>query len=187
MWQLNHWDRLPDSLLMHCIPCALLDHGPYYTKAVSASGNWYLSVSGTIACTGWVIHSCDSLYVTRISSLAYLCLSVALDVLGNLGEFLVGCIYTPYKVNPNIFQFYSDLLDIFHHISMHPLFRNIYEFYFIFSGFISSSIIYNNYLYSRQHFLFWFCLVPDLLILSHTSCLWRQHYDEATTRDDPRE
>ena len=27
-----------------------------YTKAVSASGDWYLLVSGTIACTSWVIH-----------------------------------------------------------------------------------------------------------------------------------
>ena len=66
----------------------------------------------------------------------------------------VGCIYAPYKVNPNIFQFYFDFLDIFHHTSMHPLFRNIYEFYLIFYDFISSSIIYNNYLWSRRHFLF---------------------------------
>ena len=26
MRQLNHWDHLPDSLLMDCIPCTLLDH-----------------------------------------------------------------------------------------------------------------------------------------------------------------
>ena len=26
MQQLNCWDCLPDSLLMHCVPCALLDH-----------------------------------------------------------------------------------------------------------------------------------------------------------------
>ena len=26
MQQLNRWDCLPDSLLMHCVPCALLDH-----------------------------------------------------------------------------------------------------------------------------------------------------------------
>ena len=56
----------------------------------------------------------------------------------------VGCIYAPYKVNPNIFQFNFDFLDIFHHTSMHPLFHNIYEFYLIFCDFISSSIIYNN-------------------------------------------
>ena len=24
--QLNHWGRLPDSLLVHCVACALLDH-----------------------------------------------------------------------------------------------------------------------------------------------------------------
>ena len=66
----------------------------------------------------------------------------------------VGCIYAPYKVNPNIFQFYFDFPDIFHHTSMHPLFHNIDEFYLIFCDFISSFIIYNNYLYSRRHFLF---------------------------------
>ena len=66
----------------------------------------------------------------------------------------VGCIYAPYKVNPNIFRFYFDFLDIFHHPSMHPLFHNIYEFYLIFYDFISSFIIYNNHLYLRQHFLF---------------------------------
>ena len=66
----------------------------------------------------------------------------------------VGCIYAPYKVNPNIFQFYFDFLDIFHHTSMHPLFRNIYEFYLIFCDFISSFIIYNNHLYLRRHFLY---------------------------------
>ena len=82
----------------------------------------------------------------------------------------VGCIYAPYKVNTNIFQFYFDFLDIFHHTSMHPLFRNKYEFYLIFCDFISSSIIYNNYLYSRQHFPYWFHLAPDLLILSCASC-----------------
>ena len=49
----------------------------------------------------------------------------------------VGCIYAPHKVNPNIFQFYFDFPDIFHHTSMHPLFRNIYEFYLIFYDFIS--------------------------------------------------
>ena len=26
---LNHWDCHPNSLLMHCIPCALLDHGTH--------------------------------------------------------------------------------------------------------------------------------------------------------------
>ena len=41
----------------------------------------------------------------------------------------VGCIYAHYKVNPNIFQFYFDFMDIFHHPPMHPLFCNIYEFY----------------------------------------------------------
>ena len=45
--------------------------------------------SGKIACTGWVIRSCDSPYVTRISSLAYLCLLVALGILGYSGEFLL--------------------------------------------------------------------------------------------------
>ena len=74
----------------------------------------------------------------------------------------VGCIYAPYKVNPNISQFYFDFPDIFHHTSMHPLFRNIYEFYPIFYDFISPSIIYLNHLYLRQHFLFdsiwhWIC------------------------------
>ena len=83
-------------------------------------------------------------------------------------ERSVGCIYAPYKVNPNIFQFYFDILDIFHHSSMHPLFRNIYEFYLIFYDFISSFIIYNNHLYLRRYFLFWFRLVLDLLI--HASC-----------------
>ena len=87
-----------------------------------------------------------------------------------LGHKSVGCIYAPYKVNPNIFQSYFDFLDIFHHTSMHTLFRNIYGFYLVFYDFISCSIIYNNYLYSRWHFLFWFCLVPDLLILSHVLC-----------------
>ena len=82
----------------------------------------------------------------------------------------VGCIYALYKVNPNIFQFYFNFLDIFHHPSMHPLFRNIYEFYLIFYDFISSFIIYNNHLYLRWHFLFWFHLALDLLILSRTSC-----------------
>ena len=53
----------------------------------------------------------------------------------------VGCIYAPYKVNPNIFQFYFDFPDIFHHTSMHPLFCNIYEFYLIFYDFISLSIL----------------------------------------------
>ena len=27
--QLNHQDHLPDTLLMHCIPCTLLDHGTH--------------------------------------------------------------------------------------------------------------------------------------------------------------
>ena len=61
----------------------------------------------------------------------------------------VGCIYAPYKVNPNIFQFYFDFMDIFHHTSMHPLFHNIYEFYPIFYDFILSFVIYNNHLYLR--------------------------------------
>ena len=92
--------------------------------------------------------------------------------LAELQQELVWCIYAPYKVNPNIFQFYFDFPDIFHHTSMHPLFHNIYEFYLIFYDFISLSIIYNNrdYLYLRQHFLFWFRLAPDFLILSHTLC-----------------
>ena len=77
--------------------------------------------------------------------------SKANEIIKGMG---VGCIYAPYKVNPNIFQFYFDFLDIFHHTSMHPLFCNIYEFYLIFCDFISSSIIYNNYLYSRRHFPF---------------------------------
>ena len=47
-------------------------------------------------------------------------------------DMCVGCIYAHYKVNPNIFQFYFDFMDIFHHPPMHPLFRNIYEFYLIF-------------------------------------------------------
>ena len=54
----------------------------------------------------------------------------------------VGCIYAPDKVNPNIFQFYSNFSDIFHHTSMHPLFRNFYEFYLIFIDFISPFIVY---------------------------------------------
>ena len=58
-------------------------------RSFSASGDQYLLVSGTIACTGWVICSSDSPYITHILSLAYLCLSVALDVLGYLGEFLL--------------------------------------------------------------------------------------------------
>ena len=74
------------------------------------------------------------------------------NILGLRGR--VGCIYAPYKVNPNIFQFYFDFLDIYHHTSMHPLFRNIYEFYLIFCDFISLSIIYNNHLYPREHFPF---------------------------------
>ena len=69
-------------------------------------------------------------------------------------SIIVGCIYAPDKVNPNIFQFYFDFPDIFHHTSMHPLFRNIYEFYLIFCDFISPFIIYQNHLYLRQHFLF---------------------------------
>ena len=82
----------------------------------------------------------------------------------------VGCIYAPDKVNPNIFQFYFDFPDIFHHTSMHPLFCNFYEFYLIFYDFISPFIIYQNYLYLRWHLFFWFHLAPDLLILSHASC-----------------
>ena len=66
----------------------------------------------------------------------------------------VGCIYAHYKVNPNIFQFYSDFMNIFHHPPMHPLFRNICEFYLIFYYFISSFIIYNNHFYLRRYFLF---------------------------------
>ena len=53
-----------------------------YTKAVSASGDRYLSVSGTITCTGWVVHLCDSLYDTCVSFLAFLCLSFTLGVPG---------------------------------------------------------------------------------------------------------
>ena len=64
----------------------------------------------------------------------------------------VGCIYAPYKVNPNIFQFYFDFMDIFHHPSMHPLFRTIYEFYLIFYNFISFFIIYNNHLVDTFYF-----------------------------------
>ena len=67
---------------------------------------------------------------------------------------IVGCIYAPYKANPNIFQFYFNFLDIFYHTSMHPLFCNISEFYLIFYDFISLSIIKNNHLYLRRHFLF---------------------------------
>ena len=55
---------------------------------------------------------------------------------------IVGCIYAPDKVNPNIFQFYFDFSDIFHHTSMHPLFHNFYEFYLIFNNFISPFIVY---------------------------------------------
>ena len=66
----------------------------------------------------------------------------------------VGCIYAHYKVNPNIFQFYFDFMNIFHHPPMHSLFRNIYEFYFIFYYFISSFIIYNYHFYLRRYFLF---------------------------------
>ena len=66
----------------------------------------------------------------------------------------VGCIYAHYKVNPNIFQFYFDFMDSFHHPPMHPLFHNIYEFYLIFYYFISSFIIYNNHLYLRRYFQF---------------------------------
>ena len=74
----------------------------------------------------------------------------------------VGCIYAPHKVSPNIFQFYFYFPDIFHHTFMHPLFRNIYEFYLIFCDFISPFIIYQNHLYLRRHFLFdsvwhWIC------------------------------
>ena len=64
----------------------------------------------------------------------------------------LGCIYAPDKVNPNIFQFYFDFSDIFHHTSMHPLFHDFYEFYLIFNDFISPFIIYQSYLYSRWHF-----------------------------------
>ena len=70
-------------------------------------------------------------------------------------------------------QIFSNFILIFRTFSIthpHSLFCNIYEFYLIFCDFISSSIIYNNYLYSRWHFPFWFCLVPDLLILSHMLC-----------------
>ena len=69
--------------------------------------------------------------------------------LGLVQYLAVGCIYAPYKVNPNIFQFYFNFLDILHHTSMHPFFCNIYEFYLIFYDFISLSIIYNNHLYLR--------------------------------------
>ena len=69
--------------------------------------------------------------------------------LPNIQTVLLPTVYAPYKVNPNIFQFYFDFLDIFHHTSMHPLFHNIYEFYLIFYDFISLSIIYNNHLYPR--------------------------------------
>ena len=40
----------------------------------------------------------------------------------------VGCIYAPDKVNPNIFQFYSNFLSIFHHTSMHPFLHKFYVF-----------------------------------------------------------
>ena len=65
---------------------------------VSASGNQYLLVSGTIAGTSWVIRSCNSPYVTHISSLAYLCLSVALGVLGYLGEFLLNLASSTFQI-----------------------------------------------------------------------------------------
>ena len=44
----------------------------------------------------------------------------------------VGCIYAPHKVNPKIFQFYSNFLSIFYYTSMHPLLHNFYDFYLIF-------------------------------------------------------
>ena len=40
----------------------------------------------------------------------------------------VRCIYAPDKVNPNIFQFYFDFSDIFHHTSMPPLFATSMNF-----------------------------------------------------------
>ena len=53
-----------------------------YTKAVSTSGDQYLLVSGTIICTSLVICSCDSLYDTCVSFLAFLCLLFTLGVPG---------------------------------------------------------------------------------------------------------
>ena len=79
---------------------------------------------------------------------------VIIDRLTSQVHLVVGCIYAPDKVSPNIFQFHFDFSDIFHHTSMHPLLRNFYEFYLIFNNFISPFIVYQNYLYSRQHFLF---------------------------------
>ena len=66
----------------------------------------------------------------------------------------VGCIYAHYKVNPNIFQFYFDFMNIFLHPPMHPLFRNAYEFYLIFYYFTSSFIVYNYHFCLRRTFLF---------------------------------
>ena len=57
---------------------------------------------------------------------------------------VVGCIYAPDKVNPNIFQFYFNFSDIFHHTSMHPLFHDFYKYYLIFNNFISSFIVYQK-------------------------------------------
>ena len=88
---LNHQGCLPNSLLMCCVPCTLLYHGnhdPYWIYQSSLCF-WQLIPFGTIACTSWVIRSCNSLYVTHVLSLAYLCLSAALGVLGCLSEFLL--------------------------------------------------------------------------------------------------
>ena len=73
----------------------------------------------------------------------------------------VGCIYAPYKVNPNIFRFYFNFLDIFHHTSMHPLFHNIYEFCLIFYDFISLSILI---LFGARFANTFPCIVPGVEI-----------------------
>ena len=79
----------------------------------------------------------------------------------------VGCIYAPYKVTPNIFQFYFDFMDIFHHPPMHPLFRNIYEFYLIFYYFIWFSTILFHLLLST-------IITPTWGDTFHFDSVWRQ-------------
>ena len=66
----------------------------------------------------------------------------------------VGCIYAPDKLNPNIFQFYFNFSNIFHHTSMHPFLHNFYEFYLNFIILFHLLLSTKSHLYSRWHFHF---------------------------------
>ena len=94
MQWLNHQGCPPDFLLMHCVSCALLDHGNH-DVLLDIPKQFLLPAIDTfqyqvqLLVPVGVIHLCDYLFATHILFLACLCLSVALGVLGYLGEFLL--------------------------------------------------------------------------------------------------